>query len=202
MRILTYIDKRRGFLFITTLVITLIIFLNLLIGYRIIFRRGERVGQIINRMKIDELRYNLETLTYSELRRIDEGVNIEKYESGAEYIGYIPNIERVWFGDTNSRKSINGYSVKYMKMNDRDRFYVYKEGEFADFKQIIRTELYRYARENKVVGIELEKIIINEESGEKIYFLTRVNLSYKVGVTNPLLFDKEVLKDFEVGIKK
>lgn len=202
MRVLTYIDKRRGFLFITTLVITLIIFLNLLIGYRIIFRRGERVGQIIDRMKIDELRYNLETLTYSELRRIDESVNIEKYKSGAEYIGYIPNIERVWFGDTNSRKSINGYSIKYMKMNDRDRFYVYKEGEFADFKQLIKRELILLGYQANNVGIELEKIITNEESGEKIYFLARVNLYYKLGNKNPATPDKEVLKDFEVGIKK
>lgn len=202
MKTSIYHIKNRGFLFITTTVIILILLFNILIGYRIIFRKGERIEQLASKVKIEDLKYSLENLAYSELRRIDKAVNDGEVESGAEYIGYCDGIERVWFGNSESREGIRGYSLVAMKINEKKQIYSYKEGERVDFKTRIRMELLSVGIQENIIGVELEKILINEETQEKIYFKATVNLYYSAGNRNPATPNKEVLKNFEVGLKK
>lgn len=195
-------DKKRGFLFITTATLMIILLFNLLIGYRIIYRRGERLEQIIDKVSTEDLRYSLETIIYSELRRIDEKINSGEYENGAEYIGYEASLKKVWFGDSNHRRSESGYSIVSMRINDRNRFYVYKVGEFVNYREIIRRELVSVREQLNIIGVELKKVISKEGSSEKIYILSRVNLYYNSGNKNPANPNREVLKDFEIGFEK
>lgn len=201
MKTLTYISKKKGFLFITVTIIITILLFNLLIGYRIIFRKGERIESFYKKIEIDEKVDKLETLAYSELRRVDISINNGEYGTGAEYIGIGKSLERVWFGDTKDRESKTGYQIVSMRINDKNRFYIYKEGEFANFKQLIMRELYSTGNQSNKIGVELKKVILNNENKEKIYFKARVDLYYNYGNKNPAAPNKEVLKDFEVGFE-
>ncbi len=202
MKISTYIKKTKGFLFITTVTIIVILLFNLLIGYRLIFRKGEKVQQLISNIEDESLKYSLENIIYSELKRVDKRINLGEFESGAEYIGYKEGSDRVWLGNSDSRESQSGYVLVSMRINRKNRFYTYKEGEFTDFKLTIKRELLLVKREEKIIGIEMKKIVSIEGSKDRIYLCPTVELYYDAGVSEPSDYSKEVLKDFEVGIEK
>lgn len=201
MKVLGYITKRKGFLFISTILVITVLLFNLLIGYRIILRRGERVEKLLLDVAREDKKYTLETLAYSELRRIDEAINSGEYENGAHYVGVTDDKIRVWFGNTNNIKSKNGYAIFGMRINDKKRFYIYKSDEYQDLEFLIKRELLSYKDRANKIGVELDKKIVGED-GSKIYIRARVDLYYKVGNTNPLAYTKEVLKDFELGYEK
>lgn len=201
MGILIYSKKNRGFLFIATTILSIVLLFNLLIGYRIIMRKSEKIEQLERKREIDELKFNLETLAYSELKRINSEIKVKNYLNGAQYIGKNLEVERVWYGDTTTRRSETGYELIGMILNNKRKFYTYKKDEKVIFRDLIRRELIVIGKQLNIVGVELEKIIRNEETGEKIYFKARVDLYYQYGNNNPLAPYKEVLKDFEVGVK-
>lgn len=201
MKVLGYITKRKGFLFISTILVITVLLFNLLIGYRIILRRGERVEKLLLDVAREDKKYTLETLAYSELRRIDEAINSEEYENGAHYVGVTDDKIRVWFGNTNNIKSKNGYTIFGMRINDKKRFYIYKPDEYQDLEFVIKRELLSYKDRANKIGVELDKKIVGED-GSKIYIRARVDLYYEAGNTNPLAYTKEVLKDFELGYEK
>ncbi|WP_300391205.1 hypothetical protein [Fusobacterium sp.] len=87
MGILIYSKKNRGFLFIATTILSIVLLFNLLIGYRIIMRKGEKIEQLERKREIDEIKFNLETLAYSELRRINSEIKAKNCLNGAQYIG-------------------------------------------------------------------------------------------------------------------
>lgn len=196
-----YKDKKKGFLFLTISIISTILLINLLINYRIIFRKGERVKEYETKIKIEELTNTLETLAYGELRKIDRLINEGKIVSGAEYIGSNDKSRRVWFGDTENIRSKSGYAIKTIRLNNKNTIYFYKEGEKKKFSEIIGIELIAIGDQLNIIGIEMEKIVYNAKSEEKVYFKARVDLYYESGNKNPLAPYKEVLKDFEVGFK-
>lgn len=201
MKVLGYITKRKGFLFISTILVITVLLFNLLIGYRIILRRGERVEKLLLDVAREDKKYTLETLAYSELRRIDEAINSGEYENGAHYVGVTDDKIRVWFGNTNNIKSKNGYAIFGMRINDKKRFYIYKSDEYQDLEFLIKRELLSYKDRANKIGVELDKKIVGED-GSKIYIRARVDLYYEAGNTNPLAYTKEVLKDFELGYEK
>lgn len=192
--------KNRAFILIGTLILIVFILGNFLLGYRIIYRKGERLSSYFSTISIDSQVHNLQTLAYDELKRIDEEISSVNYQSGAEYIGFEENFNRVWFGNSKNSYSFNGYLLYRIRFNGKT-CYKYGDGDNKNFKEIILVNLYSYPYTNNIVTIEMKKTLTNPKANNQVSLLAKVDIEYEKGNKNPLTPNSEKLKEFVVNFE-
>lgn len=192
--------NNRAFILVTTLILITFIFGSFLLGYRIIYRKGERLNSYFSTVESNSQIHNLKTLIYDELIRIDKAVSSREYENGLEYIGFEKNSNRVWFGDSENGYSENRYLLYRIRFNGKV-CYKYSNGEKKNFKEIILTNLYSYPYTKNIVTIEMKKIIHNPKDNSVVSFLAKIELEYEKGNKNPLAPNLETLKEFVVSFE-
>ena len=199
MQILKKRLKNRAFILVGTLILIIFLLGNFLVGYRIIFRKGERLSSNLSTISIDSKVHNLRVLAYDEMIRIDRAISSREYKSGAEYIGLEENFERVWFGNSENSYSLNKYLLYRMRF-DGKTCYKYGEGK-RNFKEVILVNLYSAPAGNHIFTIEMKKILTNLKDNSKVSLLAKVDIEYKKGNKNPLSPDIETLKEFVVNFE-
>lgn len=192
--------KNRAFILIGTLILIVFILGNFLLGYRIIYKKGERLNSYFSTISIDSKVHNLQTLAYDELKRIDKEISSGNYQSGAEYIGFEENFNRVWFGNSKNSYSFNRYLLYRIKFNGKT-CYKYGDGDNKNFKEIILVNLYSYPYTNNIVTIEMKKTLTNPKANNQVSLLAKVDIEYEKGNKNPLTPNSEKLKEFVVNFE-
>lgn len=195
MQILKKRFKNKGFILISTLILIIFIMGNFLLGYRIIYRKGERVNSNINSISINSQVHNLKILVYDELLRIDIKISSGEYKNGAEYIGVEENFNRVWLGNSNNSFSKNNYQIYKMKFNG-STFYTYKAEVYEDFKEIISYNIMRSGLSENSLIVELRKNFTKTNDNSSILLTAIIQLEYKNGNKDPSSPDVEILKEF------
>lgn len=195
MQILKKRFKNKGFILISTLILIIFIMGNFLLGYRIIFRKGERLNSNINSISINSQVHNLKILVYDELLRIDSKISSEEYKNGAEYIGVEENFNRVWLGNSKNSFSKNNYQIYKMKING-STFYTYKAEAYEDFKEIISYNIMRSGLSENSLIVELRKNFTKTNDNSSILLTAIIQLEYKNGNKDPSSPDVEILKEF------
>lgn len=195
MQILKKRFKNKGFILISTLILIIFIMGNFLLGYRIIFRKGERLNSNINSISINSQVHNLKILVYDELLRIDGKISSGEYKNGAEYIGVEENFNRVWLGNSNNSFSKNNYQIYKMKFNG-STFYTYKAEVYEDFKEIISYNIMRSGLSKNSLIVELRKNFTKTNDNSSILLTAIIQLEYKNGNKDPSSPDVEILKEF------
>ena len=195
MQILKKRFKNKGFILISTLILIIFIMGNFLLGYRIIFRKGERLNSNINSISINSQVHNLKILVYDELLRIDGKISSGEYKNGAEYIGVEENFNRVWLGNSNNSFSKNNYQIYKMKFNG-STFYTYKAEVYEDFKEIISYNIMRSGLSKNSLIVELKKNFTKTNDNSSILLTAIIQLEYKSGNKDPSSPDVEILKEF------
>lgn len=192
--------KNRAFILIGTLILIVFILGNFLLGYRIIYRKGERLNSYFSTISIDSQVHNLQTLAYDELKRIDKEISSGNYQSGAEYIGFEENFNRVWLGNSKNSYSFNRYLLYRIRFNGKT-CYKYGDGDNKNFKKIILVNLYSYPYTNNIVTIEMKKTLTNPKANNQVSLLAKVDIEYEKGNKNPLTPNSEKLKEFVVNFE-
>lgn len=200
MQILKKSLKNRAFILIGTLILIVFISGSFLLGYRIIYRKGERLSSYFSSISIDSQVHNLQILTYDELKRIDKEISSGNYQSGAEYIGFEKNFSRVWFGNSKNSYSFNGYLLYKIKFNGKT-CYKYGNGDNENFKEVILVNLYSTPIGDHIFTVEMKKTLSNSKDSNKVSFLAKVDIEYKKGNRNPLTPNSEKLKEFVVNFE-
>lgn len=195
MQILKKRFKNKGFILISTLILIIFIMGNFLLGYRIIYRKGERLNSNINSISINSQVHNLKILVYDELLRIDGKISSGEYKNGAEYIGVEENFNRVWLGNSNNSFSKNNYQIYKMKFNG-STFYTYKAEVYEDFKEIISYNIMRSGLSKNSLIVELRKNFTKTNDNSSILLTAIIQLEYKNGNKDPSSPDVEILKEF------
>lgn len=195
MQILKKRFKNKGFILISTLILISFIMGNFLLGYRIIYRKGERLNSNINSISINSQVHNLKILVYDELLRIDIKISSGEYKNGAEYIGVEENFNRVWLGNSNNSFSKNNYQIYKMKFNG-STFYTYKAEVYEDFKEIISYNIMRSGLSENSLIVELRKNFTKTNDNSSILLTAIIQLEYKNGNKDPSSPDVEILKEF------
>lgn len=195
MQILKKRFKNKGFILISTLILIIFIMGNFLLGYRIIYRKGERLNSNINSISINSQVHNLKILVYDELLRIDSKISSGEYKNGAEYIGIEENFNRVWLGNSNNSFSKNNYQIYKMKFNG-STFYTYKAEVYEDFKEIISYNIMRSGLSENSLIVELRKNFTKTNDNSSILLTAIIQLEYKNGNKDPSSPDVEILKEF------
>lgn len=195
MQILKKRFKNKGFILISTLILIIFIMGNFLLGYRIIYRKGERLNSNINSISINSQVHNLKILVYDELLRIDGKISSGEYKNGAEYIGVEENFNRVWLGNSNNSFSKNNYQIYKMKFNG-STFYTYKAEVYEDFKEIISYNIMRSGLSKNSLIVELKKNFTKTNDNSSILLTAIIQLEYKNGNKDPSSPDVEILKEF------
>lgn len=195
MQILKKRFKNKGFILISTLILIIFIMGNFLLGYRIIYRKGERLNSNINSISINSQVHNLKILVYDELLRIDIKISSGEYKNGAEYIGVEENFNRVWLGNSNNSFSKNNYQIYKMKING-STFYTYKAEVYEDFKEIISYNIMRSGLSENSLIVELRKNFTKTNDNSSILLTAIIQLEYKNGNKDPSSPDVEILKEF------
>ena len=185
--------KNRAFILIGTLILIVFILGNFLLGYRIIYRKGERLNSYFSTISIDSKVHNLQTLAYDELKRIDKEISSGNYQSGAEYIGFEENFNRVWLGNSKNSYSFNRYLLYRIRFNGKT-CYKYGDGDNKNFKEIILVNLYSYPYTNNIVTIEIKKTLTNPKANNQVSLLAKVDIEYEKGNKNPLTPNSEKLR--------
>lgn len=194
-------SKNKAFILIGTLILTLFLYWSFLIGYRIIFRKGERLNSYFSTISVDSEIHNLRVLAYDELLRLDNAISLGNYKSGAEYIGTDNIYKRVWFGNNSNNYSKNRYMLYRIRFNGKT-CYTYGDSGKINFKEIILINLYSYSYTNNTVSIEMKKNLTNSKDKSVVSFLAKINLEYEKGNKNPLNPNVESLKEFVVYLEK
>ena len=192
--------KNRAFILIGTLILIVFILGNFLLGYRIIYKKGERLNSYFSTISIDSKVHNLQTLAYDELKRIDKEISSGNYQSGAEYIGFEENFNRVWLGNSKNSYSFNRYLLYRIRFNGKT-CYKYGDGDNKNFKEIILVNLYSYPYTNNIVTIEMKKTLTNPKANNQVSLLAKVDIEYEKGNKNPLTPNSEKLKEFVVNFE-
>ena len=175
--------KNRAFILIGTLILIVFILGNFLLGYRIIYKKGERLNSYFSTISIDSKVHNLQTLAYDELKRIDKEISSGNYQSGAEYIGFEENFNRVWLGNSKNSYSFNRYLLYRIRFNGKT-CYKYGDGDNKNFKEIILVNLYSYPYTNNIVTIEMKKTLTNPKANNQVSLLAKVDIEYEKGNKN------------------
>lgn len=194
-------SKNKAFILIGTLILILFLFWNFLIGYRIIFRKGERLSSYFSTISTDSEVHNLRVLVYDELLRLDNTISLGDYKSGAEYIGADSIYKRVWFGNNSNNYSKNRYLLYRIRFNGKI-CYRYGDSGKINFKEIILINLYSYSYTNNTVTIEMKKTLTNSKDKSVVSLLAKIDLEYEKGNKNPLNPNVESLKEFVVSLEK
>lgn len=200
MQILKKRLKDKGFILIITLILIIFIMGNFLLGYRIIYRRGERLSSDISSISINSQVNNLKVLAYDELLRIDTSISSGEYKNGSEYIGTADTYGRVWFGNTKNNYGQTGYQLHKMKFNN-STCYIYTPEKYQNFKEIILINLSSSPMSDNYLDVELTKKLTTDNNDQMVVFTAIVQLKYKKGNRNPTAPDAENLKEFVVNFE-
>lgn len=193
-------SKNKAFILLSTLLLTIFLSWNFLIGYKIIFRKGERLSSHFSTIQINSELHNLRILIYDELHKIDQTLSSGSYENAAEYIGIDEKYTRIWFGNNDNNYSKNRYFLYRLRFNGKI-CYKFSDSGKVNFKEIILINLYSNPYTINTVTIEMKKTLSNPEDNTLISFLAKIDLLYEKGNKNPLNPNLEALKEFVVNIE-
>lgn len=186
--------RKKGFLMLSVFFIITLIMGTLFIGYRIVYSKGKRIISYLEGQKLNIDRENIETIVYSELYKIDLGINEGKFENSLDYFVRSKEIKRVWENkDGTILTSNGGYKIRKILYEGKE---IYRAGNGNFYSKLVTT--LKNGRVKNSFKIELEKNIENREI--KLKFIAKVVLEYKFQNINLEAPDLEKIEEV-VGSK-
>lgn len=185
--------RKKGFLMLSVFFIITLIMGTLFIGYRIVYSKGKRIISYLEGQKLNIDRENIETIVYSELHKIDLGINEGKFENSLDYFARSKEIERVWENkDGTILISNGGYKIRKIFYEGKE---IYRAGNGNFYSKLVTT--LKNGRVKNSFKIELEKNIENREI--KLKFIAKVVLEYKFQNINLEAPDLEKIEEVVVS---
>lgn len=195
-------SKNKAFILISVVFLITFLLGNLLIGYLIVIRKGQRLESILSNFSYETDVHNLEILAYDELRRIDKAISTGQVKDGSEYIASHSKFGKVWLGNSQDSYSTNRYHLNRMRY-DNKTFYLYSENEEkVNFQQIMEMELRAVYSHDAVITIEMKKTFVNSVDRRKITLLAKIDLEYHSGNKNPSKPDSEKFKEIVINFER
>lgn len=185
--------RKKGFLMLSVFFIITLIMGTLFIGYRIVYSKGKRIISYLEGQKLNIERENIETIVYSELHKIDLGINEGKFENSLDYFARSKEIKRVWENkDGTILTSNGGYKIRKILYEGKE---IYRAGNGNFYSKLVTT--LKNGRVKNSFKIELEKNIENREI--KLKFIAKVVLEYKFQNINLEAPDLEKIEEVVVS---
>lgn len=185
--------RKKGVLMLSVFFIITLIIGTLFIGYRITYSKGKIIMSYLEGKRLNIERENIETIVYSELYKIDLGINERKYENSLDYFARSGEIKRVWEDKTGTILISNGgYKIRKIYF-DGELLYTAGSGNF--YSKLVTT--LKNGRVKNNFKIELEKNIENREI--KLKFVVKVVLEYKFQNVNLETPDLEKIEEVVVN---
>lgn len=185
--------RKKGFLMLSVFFIITLIMGTLFIGYRIVYSKGKRIISYLEGQKLNIDRENIETIVYSELHKIDLGINEGKFENSLDYFARSKEIKRVWENkDGTILTSNGGYKIRKILYEGKE---IYRAGNGNFYSKLVTT--LKNGRVKNSFKIELEKNIENREI--KLKFIAKVVLEYKFQNINLEAPDLEKIEEVVVS---
>lgn len=185
--------RKKGFLMLSVFFIITLIMGTLFIGYRIVYSKGKRIISYLEGQKLNIDRENIETIVYSELYKIDLGINEGKFENSLDYFARSKEIKRVWENkDETILTSNGGYKIRKILYEGKE---IYRAGNGNFYSKLVTT--LKNGRVKNSFKIELEKNIENREI--KLKFIAKVVLEYKFQNINLEAPDLEKIEEVVVS---
>lgn len=185
--------RKKGFLMLSVFFIITLIMGTLFIGYRIVYSKGKRIISYLEGQKLNIDRENIETIVYSELYKIDLGINERKFENSLDYFARSKEIKRVWENkDGTILTSNGGYKIRKILYEGKE---IYRAGNGNFYSKLVTT--LKNGRVKNSFKIELEKNIENREI--KLKFIAKVVLEYKFQNINLEAPDLEKIEEVVVS---
>lgn len=185
--------RKKGFLMLSVFFIITLIMGTLFIGYRIVYSKGKRIISYLEGQKLNIDRENIETIVYSELYKIDLGINEGKFENSLDYFARSKEIKRVWENkDGTILTSNGGYKIRKILYEGKE---IYRAGNENFYSKLVTT--LKNGRVKNSFKIELEKNIENREI--KLKFIAKVVLEYKFQNINLEAPDLEKIEEVVVS---
>ena len=185
--------RKKGFLMLSVFFIITLIMGTLFIGYRIVYSKGKRIISYLEGQKLNIDRENIETIVYSELYKIDLGINEGKFENSLDYFARSKEIKRVWENkDGTILTSNGGYKIRKILYEGKE---IYRAGNGNFYSNLVTT--LKNGRVKNSFKIELEKNIENREI--KLKFIAKVVLEYKFQNINLEAPDLEKIEEVVVS---
>lgn len=185
--------RKKGFLMLSVFFIITLIMGILFIGYRIVYSKGKRIISYLEGQKLNIDRENIETIVYSELYKIDLGINEGKFENSLDYFARSKEIKRVWENkDGTILISNGGYKIRKILYEGKE---IYRAGNGNFYSKLVTT--LKNGRVKNSFKIELEKNIENREI--KLKFIAKVVLEYKFQNINLEAPDLEKIEEVVVS---
>lgn len=186
-------SRKKGFLMLSVFFIITLIMGILFIGYRIVYSKGKRIISYLEGQKLNIDRENIETIVYSELYKIDLGINEGKFENSLDYFARSKEIKRVWENkDGTILTSNGGYKIRKILYEGKE---IYRAGNGNFYSKLVTT--LKNGRVKNSFKIELEKNIENREI--KLKFIAKVVLEYKFQNINLEAPDLEKIEEVVVS---
>lgn len=185
--------RKKGFLMLSVFFIITLVMGTLFIGYRIVYSKGKRIISYLEGQKLNIERENIETIVYSELHKIDLGINEGKFENSLDYFARSKEIKRVWENkDGTILTSNGGYKIRKILYEGKE---IYRAGNGNFYSKLVTT--LKNGRVKNSFKIELEKNIENREI--KLKFIAKVVLEYKFQNINLEAPDLEKIEEVVVS---
>ena len=185
--------RKKGFLMLSVFFIITLIMGILFIGYRIVYSKGKRIISYLEGQKLNIDRENIETIVYSELYKIDLGINEGKFENSLDYFARSKEIKRVWENkDGTILTSNGGYKIRKILYEGKE---IYRAGNGNFYSKLVTT--LKNGRVKNSFKIELEKNIENREI--KLKFIAKVVLECKFQNINLEAPDLEKIEEVVVS---
>lgn len=185
--------RKKGFLMLSVFFIITLVMGTLFIGYRIVYSKGKRIISYLEGQKLNIDRENIETIIYSELHKIDLGINEGKFENSLDYFARSKEIKRVWENkDGTILTSNGGYKIRKILYEGKE---IYRAGNGNFYSKLVTT--LKNGRVKNSFKIELEKNIENREI--KLKFIAKVVLEYKFQNINLEAPDLEKIEEVVVS---
>lgn len=185
--------RKKGFLMLSVFFIITLIMGTLFIGYRIVYSKGKRIISYLEGQKLNIEKENIETIVYSELYKIDLGINEGKFENSLDYFARSKEIKRVWENkDGTILTSNGGYKIRKIYYDGK---LLYTAGNGNFYSKLVTT--LKNGRVKNSFKIELEKNIENREI--KLKFIAKVVLEYKFQNINLEAPDLEKIEEVVVS---
>lgn len=185
--------RKKGFLMLSVFFIITLIMGTLFIGYRIVYSKGKRIISYLEGQKLNIEKENIETIVYSELYKIDLGINEGRFENSLDYFARSKEIKRVWENKDGTLLTSNGgYKIRKILYEGKE---IYRAGNGNFYSKLVTT--LKNGRVKNSFKIELEKNIENREI--KLKFIAKVVLEYKFQNTDLEVPDLEKIEEVVVS---
>lgn len=185
--------RKKGFLMLSVFFIITLVMGTLFVGHRIVYSKGKRIINYLEGQKLNIEKENIETIVYSELYKIDLGINEGRFENSLDYFARSKEIKRVWENKTGTILISNGgYKIRKILYEGKE---VYRAGSGNFYTKL--TTILKNGRVKNQFKIELEKNIENREI--KLKFIAKVVLEYKFQNINLETPDLEKIEEVVVS---